>query len=302
MAATARADPTIRAHAGMRSRGIWQSGRPIAILEALLLLGVLALALFVRYRWLTEIPRYTDEVNETMSAIDIAQGRTFPLVSPTKHVGAYFNYLLAALILVVGKSPDLPRLVVLATGVATVAVTYGYARRLGGRGAGIAAAGLVAVSAPHVLLSSRVAWSASLTPLLVAGAAWALDAAVLSRRPWLVAVAGLLTGLAFQAHPSVLALLPGLALFVALRGRWLFRRPELYLGGALFVLGCANILLYTSQNGFRTIRSVNQEYPGEVFGPATYLENVPAALRGLALVVSSVVNPPTVFPLTEPFL
>src|SRR5207237_1227224 len=123
-----------------------------ALIETALLLGLLTVALLIRWHGLVDIPRYTDEVNETMSAIDIAQGRILPLVSPTKHVGAYFNYLLAGVILVVGKSPDLPRYVVLVAGTLTVALTYGYARCLGGRVAGFVAASLLAVSAPHVLL------------------------------------------------------------------------------------------------------------------------------------------------------
>src|SRR5262249_33916848 len=139
-------------------------------------------------------------------------------------------------------------------------------------------------------------------PLLIVGAAWALDAAVSSRRSALLPVAGLLTGLAFQAHPSVLALLPGMALFVLVRGRRLIRRPELYVGSVLFVLACANILIYTSQNGFRTVRSVNQEYPGQVFGPATYVENLPAAIRGLMLLVASAVDSVRNPPLTDPFV
>ena len=105
----------------------------------------------------------------------------------------------------------------------TVLLTYGYARTLGGRWAGLIAAGLLAVSAPHVLLSSRVAWSASLTPLLGIGAAWTLELAVSRGRPWLLLVAGLLAGLALQAHPSFVALLPGFAVFVLLRGRHLLR-------------------------------------------------------------------------------
>ena len=267
-----------------------------------LVAGLLLVALVLRLRWLGDIPRYTDEVLEVMSATDIAQGNIRPLVSPSKHIGAYFNYLIAGVIVVGGKSPDLPRYVVLATGLATVLLTYGYARRLGGPLAGLAAAGLLAVSAPHVLLSSRVAWSASLTPLLLLGAAWALDAAVSSRRPWLVLPAGLLAGLALQAHPSVLALLPGLAVFVLLRGRWLFRRPELYLAGVLFLVGCANVLIYNWQSGLGGARSVTQQYAGQTFGPAAYLGDLGTPARGVALVLASAVDPLREHSLTEPFV
>ena len=264
--------------------------------------GLIFFALVIRLQGLGDVPRYTDEVLETMPAIDIAQGHILPLVSTSKHIGAFFNYVLAGVIALFGKSLDLPRYVVLTTGVLTVALTYGYARRLGGPVAGLVAAGLLAVSAPHVLLSSRVAWSASLTPLLLLGAAWALDAAVSSRRPRLVPLAGLLAGLALQAHPSVLALLPGLAVFVLARGRWLFRRPELYLGGTFFVLGCANVLVYNWQSGLGGMRSVSQQYAGQTFGPAAYLGDLGAPARGSALSLASAVDPLRVHALTEPFV
>lgn len=276
--------------------------RSHVLAEAAMVAGLLLVALVIRLRWLADIPRYTDEVLEVMSAIDIAQGRILPLVSPSKHIGAYFNYLIAGVIALVGKAPDLPRYVVLAAGLATVLLTYLYARRLGGRLAGLAAAGLLVVSAPHVLLSSRVAWSASLTPLLLLGVAWALDVAVSSRRPRLVLPAGLLAGLALQAHPSVLALLPGLAVFVLLRGRWLFRRPELYLGGLLFLVGCANVLVYNWQSGLGTVRSVSQQYSGQTFGPAAYLGDLGAPIRGVALALASAVDPLREHALTEPFV
>jgi hypothetical protein len=205
---TTRRDAAPACPTGDPSVSVAARARSAMAIESLALLALLACALFIRYRWLTDIPRYTDEVDETMSAIDIDRRNIYPLVSPTRHVGAYFDYLLAGVILISGKSPDLARSVALVTGLATVLLTYGYARRLGGRVAGFAGVGLLAASAPHVLLSSRVAWSASLTPLLVVAAVWALDTAVSSRRPALIAAAEWLIGLAFQAHPSVVALLP----------------------------------------------------------------------------------------------
>ena len=141
-------------------------------------------------------------------------------------------------------------------------LTYGYARSLGGRWAGLLALGLLAVSAPHVLLSSRVAWSVCLTPLLAIGAAWALDHAVSDRRPWYLLVTGLLGGLALQAHPSFVAVLPGLAVYAIWRGRRFFRGPQPYLAGLLFLVACSNVLIYNLQSGFGGLRSVRQAVPG----------------------------------------
>ena len=135
--------------------------------ELALLGGITLLSLLLRVHYLSDIPRYTDEIDEILPAIDIVQGRALPLVSGPKHIGAFFDYVLAGAMVVFGRSPELPRAVVLVAGTATVLLTYGYARALGGPPAGLLAAAFLAVSAPHVLLSSRVAWSASLTPLFL---------------------------------------------------------------------------------------------------------------------------------------
>jgi len=250
------------------------------------------------FQYLTDIPRYTDEINEITPAFDIVRGTSFPLVSGPKHLGALFDYVLAGAMLLFGRSPDLPRAVVLVAGLVTVLLTYGYARTLGGRWAGLIAAGLLAVSAPHVLLSSRVAWSASLTPMLAVGAAWILELALSRRRPWLLGVTGLLAGLALQAHPSFVALLPGIGVFVLLRGRHVFRRPHVYVAGLVFIAAFANVLIYNWRSSVGGLRSVSQEYPGEGLGLSVYFQNLAAPLRGLLLTLASSVDPtrvPTVF-------
>ena len=266
-----------------------------------LAIGVAVLTVMVRVQYLSDIPRYLDEINEIAPAFGIVRGTSSPLVSGPKHLGALFDYILAGAMLVFGRSPDLPRAVVLGTGVLTVLLTYGYARTLGGRWAGLIAAGLLAVSAPHVLLSSRVAWSASLTPLLGIGAAWTLELAVSRGRPWLLLVAGLLAGLALQAHPSFVALLPGFAGFVLLRGRHLLRRPQLYLAGLVFLAGFANVMLYNWQSDIGGLRSVSQQYPGEGLGSDVYVENLRAPLHGLLLALSSSVDPTRLPSVFEPF-
>ena len=61
------------------------------IVEAIIFTGILLCAWGLRARYLGDVPRYTDEVNEVQAAIDIARGRMYPLVSGTKHVGALFD-------------------------------------------------------------------------------------------------------------------------------------------------------------------------------------------------------------------
>jgi 4-amino-4-deoxy-L-arabinose transferase-like glycosyltransferase len=255
--------------------------------------GVALLSVWLRAQYLTDIPRYTDEINEITPAFDIVRGTSLPLVSGPKHLGSFFDFVLAGTMLVFGRSPDLPRVVVLVASLVTVFLTYGYARTLGGRWAGLIAAGLLAVSAPHILLSSRVAWSASLTPLLGMGAAWTLDLAVSRRRPWLLLAAGLCAGLALQAHPSFMALLPGFGVYALLRARPCLRTPQPYLAGLLFLAACANVVIYNWQSSGGGARSVTQEYPGEGLGAGVYLENVGAPLHGLVLTLASTVDPTT---------
>lgn len=259
-------------------------------------------AILLRAQELHDIPRYADEVNEILPAFDIVRGRDFPLVSGPKHIGAFFDYMLAGAMLGFGRSPELPRTVVLVSGVATVVLAYGYARSLGGHLAGFVAATLLTVSAPHVLLSSRVAWSSSLTPLLVVGAAWSLDRALVARHPRGLLVAGLLAGLALQAHPSVVSVLPGLLLVAVARGWQLLRRPEPYLAAGCFLIGCANVLIYNWLSGGGGARSVAREYPGEAVGLWGFAANALLPWRGLSLTLASAVDPTRAATVLDPFV
>jgi 4-amino-4-deoxy-L-arabinose transferase-like glycosyltransferase len=280
----------------------WLANEAVVMSFPILALMTGLFAVVVRVQYLSDIPRYADEINEIAPAFDIVRGTSLPLMSGPKHIGAFFDYLLAGAMLLFGRSPQLPRVVVLVAGLATVLVTYGYARSLGGRWAGLLAAGMLAVSAPHVLLSSRVAWSASLTPLLCVGAAWALDRAISHRQPWYLLVTGLLAGLALQAHPSFVVLVPGLLLFGLTRGGHLLRRPQVYLAGVLFIVGFGNVLVYNWQSSVGGLRSVSQEYPGGGLGVGVYLQNFLAPWRGLSLTLASTVDPTLPQTILDPFV
>ena len=255
-----------------------------------------------RIQHLADIPRYADEINEILPAFDIARGTRFPLMSGPKHIGAFWDYILAGAMLVFGRSPDLPRLLIMVAGLGTVALTFGYARSLGGKWAGLLAAGLLAVSAPHVLLSSRVAWSVCLTPLLGMGAAWALEHAISKQKPWFLLVTGLLAGLALQAHPSFVAVIPGLAVYLLWRGWHFLRGPQIYLAGLVFVAAFSNVLIYNIQSGIGGIRSVNEQYPDKELGTFAYLDTVLAPWRGLLLTLSSTVDPTREPSVVSPFV
>ena len=273
-----------------------------AYLIPTLLITVSVLAFGNRIQHLADIPRYTDEINEILPAFEIARGSRFPLMSGPKHIGALWDYILAGAMLVFGRSPNLPRLLILTAGLGTVALTFGYARALGGKWAGLLAAGLLAASAPHVLLSSRVAWSVCLTPLLGIGAAWALEHVIANRKPWFLLLTGLLSGLALQAHPSFAAVLPGLAVYLLWRGWRFLRGPQIYLAGLVFIAAFSNVLIYNIQSDVGGIRSVNEQYPDKELGTLAYLDTALAPWRGLFLTLSSSVDPTREPSLLSPFV
>ena len=70
-----------------------------------LAIGVAVLTVMIRVQFLSDIPRYLDEINEIAPAFGIVRGTSFPLVSGPKHLGALFDYILAGAMLVFGRSP-----------------------------------------------------------------------------------------------------------------------------------------------------------------------------------------------------
>ena len=115
-------------------------------------------------------------------------------------------------------------------------------------------------------------------------------------------MAGLLGGLALQAHPSFTALLPGFAGFLLLRGRHLFRGIQVYLAGLVALGAFANVLLYNWQSGIGGLRSVSREYPDEALGLSVYVENLDAPVRGIFLSLASSVDPTRLTTVFEPFV
>ncbi len=101
-----------------------ESAAPGAPWDHWLLLGSLTLlALLIRLPYWQVIPAANDEVNQTIFALDIAQGRTLPLVGNDAYAGPAFFYLLAALLRMGIREPVLGRAVVLVSGTLTVPIT-----------------------------------------------------------------------------------------------------------------------------------------------------------------------------------
>lgn len=228
------------------TRPTLRSARLRAWLPPVLLAALLLLAAAVRLRMLMAVPPFTDESDEVLRGLAIARSHLLPLVNDDAYIGALFNYLIAALFLITGPSPVTPRLVALAAGLATIALTERLGREVAGRWAGLLAAALLTTAGLHIVINSRVAWSHSITPLFTTAALLALLVALRRCSGPLLILAGLLCGLAVQTHPSAVALLPavGLAYLLHPQGRAWLRCPWPYLATLAAIAACANLLLY----------------------------------------------------------
>jgi len=239
--------------------------------------ALVLLAALVRYQNLWLEPRLTDEWREVDRGLLIVAEHRLPLTNYDAYIGALWNYLLAAAFLLGGPDPRLPRLLMLAIGSLTIVPTYLLGRELGGPRAGLVAAALLVTSPVHVLVNSHVAWSHCTTPLFTTAGCWLLVGAARRARgtpgdqrspavpagPRWLALAGLAFGLAFQTHPTALALVPGAAAYLWLRGRPLLRPRALLPAAALFLVGCSNYLVATAldpHSYVASVRSIQDTY------------------------------------------
>ena len=221
-------------------------------LQLLLLGGLVLGAAVLRFRDIAVVPTWTDEVRESTIALDIALGRALPLVNVHAYIGALWNYLVAGAFGLFGLGPDVPRLVALVFGLCTIVATFLLGRQLAGPAVGLIGATLLGVSGADVLISSRIAYSHSLTPLFATLAVWLLLRAARGSGPSL-ALAGLSSGLALQTHVIALALVPAFA-SVALARRRTWPRCWPILGVVLGLAAYLNVLLFNLSDGLRGLR------------------------------------------------
>ena len=273
----------------------WSRPR-LALVDCAALIGLAFLALVIRVPSLLTVPRFTDEQLEVLYTLPLYRHQALPLVGFDPTSGPIFSYLLAALFWVVGPQPYVPRLLVLLIGVATVAAVYLLGRSVGGRLAGLIAAGLLATSATHVLINSHIAWSDSTTPLFTTLAFATLVPAVTRGSGLRLAAAGLVFAIALQTHAAVVAFLPGVLLAL------LWRRPRLLLGrwgflaSLLLIAGYSNLLIYhipgRGDDPYRVV--VRESIPGwnaggdgTYPGPSEQQRSDAAALGGIGSYLSN---------------
>jgi 4-amino-4-deoxy-L-arabinose transferase-like glycosyltransferase len=254
--------------------------------DAAITVALFVAAVAVRLPHLHLTPRYTDEVKEVMWALRIFWGEQLPLAGHNGYSGPLWNYLLAGLFALVGPSTAMPRTVVMLLGALTVVATYALARAMSGRTAGFIAGALMATSFVPVYVNSHVAWSICVTPLLTTLALTALYLGVRRSNGPLVVLFGLLTGLAMQAHPLGVLLVPAAGVWAVLQpeGRRLLRTPWPYLAALLAAFAYGNMIWFHVASRFETVTRALDKLSDGVPGALTladYRHNVESLMFNL---------------------
>ncbi|MFN8524321.1 MAG: hypothetical protein U0821_14575 [Chloroflexota bacterium] len=277
------ADASTVSLAGQRSPvgGGWISPR----LDGPFLLVVLVVALLARLPMLSLVPRFTDETLEVLHSLRIVREGLLPLTNYDSYYGSLYNYLVALAFVVSGEHPLAPRFLIMWAGCLTVAVTYFLGRDLcvavlpvtsaiAARVVGAVAAALLAMNAVHIVVSSHVAWSNCLTPLLTTVGLWLILRGHLP-------LAGLTFGLALQTHPLVIAILPGAGVYAlsqVVRGRAWWPAA---LGAGLFLVGYANVIAHnlgTGGDSLATASRIRAEYGADQSATSGYAPTLSAML------------------------
>jgi len=231
--------------------------------EAVAICLLLGLGAALRADDFMVVPRLTDETQEVMLGLRLAREGIVPLVGVQPYTGGLFSGLVGLMFLAVGPKIEAGRLVALLAGTLTILPTWLLARELAmsvwGAGwrssfVGLLAGLLLAVSGPHIVTSSRIAYSNSLTPLFTMTGLWLVQRSLRRRSALTFIEGGVTFGLAIQTHVSALTLGPGIAVALLLpmlaglrRGGWsaFWPRPWTLIvaaGGAVLMI--LNILAY----------------------------------------------------------
>jgi len=287
--------------------------------------ALVLVALGLRLPYIGLIPRFTDETDAVVLALSVARGEQLPLVDTDAYIGSGFIYILAAVLALLGPDPVLPRHVVLGMGILSLGAValLGHelflwmAYRVGGadaEGAGVGRAALatgflaalfVIISPVHIVMNSRVAWSHATTPLFTTVGLWLVARAIRTAHGPSLALAGFCLGVALQTHPTVVALLPGCAVWVVWHARGRIDRRWLAIAATLGVLGAANLVAYNIQTGFGSLHAAlatTGAYQAQQAEPTDYVGSLGLELGGLARLLTGAVGQRRgdIVPLTRP--
>lgn len=270
-------------------------------LEGLALAAVWVVALGIRLPYLWTVPAFADETDAVVRALARAQaGNWLVPGAGLSSIGAIHELLFALTFALVGPSPYLPRTITAIQAALTVPLVYVLTRELcrplGRRRieetfvmprlAGSIAAGLLATSAAHVVITSHVARAESFTPLLVTALLFSVERALNGRNGRWLMLAGALFGLALQSSLLVLAILPGLLLAIWWRGRSLLLSHWSVLALVGFAGTYAGLLVTAISDGRLPGGSLLELWPSPEVGASAgsgpsgevYLDSVGVAL------------------------
>ncbi|MFN0071032.1 MAG: glycosyltransferase family 39 protein [Chloroflexota bacterium] len=256
---------------------------PLSVLDTALVTCLVLVGLGVRWQNLFSSPPFAGLGTSILSALEVAQGRAWPLADQAPYLGAPFVYLLAAVFRVFGPSLEGTMLLAWFIGALSIVPAYLLGKEIGGRMAGTVGAVLLATSPAHTIISSHVPWVHSLTPLLATLSLWLLARAAIRREGRTLLFAGLAIGITLQTHPTAFPLLAGAALATAI---WIqawrqIRHSVLF--AACIVLGYSPLLLHHVQTQFQVVGDVQGKQsryldadsdPGERADQGVYANNL----------------------------
>jgi 4-amino-4-deoxy-L-arabinose transferase-like glycosyltransferase len=231
-----------------RARLLWARAEPVALTTL-----VVAAAL-LRFPYLWTMPQFTDETQDSLRSFSLYLGQRFPLTDVSDYIGGLYNWLEAGAFLLFGPSIYTPRLFVCLLGSLALLATYLLAREMLSRRVAWLAAALLATSGVHIGGNSHIAWSHESTPLFLALALALLYRAVRYRNGPALLGAGVLGGLTLQTHGTVVAFVPGVALFFLWKGRAMLRTRWPYLAAGLFLVAYSNVIVYNLTTGFHSFK------------------------------------------------
>ena len=152
---------------------------------------------------------------------------------------------------------------------------------------------MLAASATDILVTSRLAYSNSLTPLLSTTGLWPLHAAVQRRSGPLLAAGGLAFGLALQTHVAAVVIWPGAAVYLLLHRRAISLR-WLLVAAAVATLSISNVIAFNVMTTGATAHEIvyrSSDYGGAPSaGLAGWPERLAILMRACSLALSGRVS------------
>jgi 4-amino-4-deoxy-L-arabinose transferase-like glycosyltransferase len=215
-----------------------------------LALSLTVLGLLTRLPYFMQIPYFEDETLEALYALKVYPGGQFVASTWDNYLGPQSAYLVALGYRLFGLDPIVPRALVVIMGALTVGLTYLLARTLGLNKFGSFVAALILLANPfHILINSHIAWSNSMLAFYITTTLLSMALAIKRDQPRWLLLTGLLGGLALQAHPSLLIMLPGILLWslIESNGRQFMRTRWPYIGALIAALVYSVVIINNLQ-------------------------------------------------------